>query len=90
MDELRQTAALWLDANALPNVVGLTGIILGLCVAHLLYGLLHNVVDLLADREHWLLREVRRFCHIVIDLLLYFIAALYALEYMLMKVTQAG
>jgi hypothetical protein len=72
---------LWIAEDA-------TRVALCFALAYLAYGIAHMLADLLADRSHWVIRSVRRICHVLINLLIYLIAGLYALEYLALKTTE--
>lgn len=91
MDMLANLAAQSPYLDKLLHLVGdVTGVALCLALAYLAYGLAHNVADLLAKKEHRVWQWTRKVCHFAIDVLLYVISALYAVEYILMKAADAS
>jgi hypothetical protein len=89
MNMLEHLAALSPKLDTLLWIVeDATRVALCFALAYLAYGIAHMLADLLADRSHWLIRSVRQFCHVLINILIYVIAGLYALEYLAIKSAQ--
>lgn len=55
-------------------------ILLGLCVAHLTYGLAHGAIELVPPTNRWC-KQARTACHIIIVAMILIVGLLYGLEY---------
>jgi hypothetical protein len=60
-------------------------IVLCMALAYFFYGFMHMLEDFVSGRNDKLSKFIHKTCRIVLDLLIYAIAGLYGLEYILMK-----
>jgi hypothetical protein len=75
-----------LSAYHLSALIGDTAqIVLFLALAHFAYGVLHMLVDALSERHDRFSKYGRRICKATIDALIYLMAGLYGLEYLVIK-----
>ncbi|MEA2943236.1 MAG: hypothetical protein QOD09_3765 [Bradyrhizobium sp.] len=86
MHLIDQVSSSALSAHAFATLIGDTArIVLFLALAHFAYGVLHMLVDALSERQDRFARYGRRICKATIDILIYLMAGLYGLEYLVMK-----
>jgi len=72
--------------DRLIHLVGdVTVVVLCLAVAYLAYGIAHDLADILDHNDKSFWKLVRIICRIAVRVLLYVIAGLHGLEYLLMK-----
>jgi hypothetical protein len=72
--------------DALPILLGNAAqIVLCLAVAYFSYAVLHMLADFASGRNDRFSKFVHKTCRVVLDLLIYIIAGLYGLEYLIMK-----
>jgi hypothetical protein len=88
MQMLGQLTAASPSADALIILIGdAARIVLSIACAYLIYGIVHMSADLLENREDRISQLCHKVCRVALNLLIYVIAALYGLEYVIMKMT---